>query len=350
MEGVGSYPKTDHMAERLLEDLARPYEIDEREVYATASAGIVVVEDKITEDTEDLLRYADTALQAAKAGGHSRYVIFDEAMREAAEWRIALDTDLRKATEWEEFVLYYQPLLSLHTNTIVGVEALVRWKHPQRGLLPPGQFIAHAEQSGLIVPIGEWVLREACRWAKTWRERHLSEPPVTVSVNLSAKQMEHPGLFDEIEATLEETGLDPRSLILEITEGVLADGAESISGALGSIKAYGIRLAVDDFGTGYSSLSYLSRFPVDIVKIDRSFVGNLPQKSPGQEASADEKLISGIIDLAHGQEMAVVAEGVESTYQLEQLREMECDMIQGYCFSRPLPDEETIALMENRLR
>ena len=216
--------------------------------------------------------------------------------------------------------------------------------------MPPGQFIAHAEQSGLIVPIGERVLREACRWAKVWRERRPSELPVTVSVNLSAKQLEHPELFDEIEATLGETGLDPRSLILEITEGVLVDGAESISGALASIRARGVRLAVDDFGTGYSSLSYLSRFPVDIVKIDRSFVGNLPQKSPEQDASADEKLISGIIDLAHGQEMAVVAEGVESTYQLEQLREVGCDMIQGYCFSRPLPDEEAIALMENRLR
>ena len=305
---------------------------------------------KIPEDTEDLLRDADTALQAAKAGSHSRYVIFDEAMRESAEWRITLDTGLRKATECEEFVLYYQPLLSLQTNTIVGVEALVRWKHPQRGLLPPGQFIAHAEQSGLIVPIGEWVLREACSWAKTWRERHLSEPPVVVSVNLSAKQLEHPGLFEEIEATLEETGLEPSSLTLETTEGVLVEGAESISGALDSTRALGVRLAVDDFGTGYSSLSYLGRFPVDIVKIDRSFVGNLPQKSPEQDASADEKLISGIIDLAHGQEMAVVAEGVESTYQLEQLREMGCDMIQGFCFSRPLPDEETIALMENRLR
>ncbi len=305
---------------------------------------------KIPEDTEDLLRDADTALQAAKAGGHSRYVIFDEAMREAAEWRITLDTDLRKATEYEEFVLYYQPLLSLQTNTIVGVEALVRWKHPQRGLLPPGQFIAHAEQSGLIVPIGERVLREACRWAKVWQERRPSESTVTVSVNLSAKQLEHLGLFGEIEATLGETGLDPRSLILEITEGVLVDGAESISDALASIRAHGVRLAVDDFGTGYSSLSYLSRFPVDIVKIDRSFVGNLPQKSPEQDVSADEKLISGIIDLAHGQKMAVVAEGVESTYQLEQLREVGCDMIQGYCFSRPLPDEEAIALMENRLR
>ena len=331
MEDIGPDPNTDHLAERLLEDLARPYEIDEREVYSTSSAGVVVA-NKIPEDTEDLLRDADTALQAAKAGGHSRYVIFDEAMREAAKWRITLDTGLRKATECEEFVLYYQPLLSLHTNTIVGVEALVRWKHPQRGLLPPGQFIAHAEQSGLIVPIGERVLREACRWAKVWQERRPSELPVTVSVNLSAKQLEHPGLFDEIEATLGETGLDPRSLILEITEGARG------------------RLAVDDFGTGYSSLSYLSRFPVDIVKIDCSFVGNLPQKSPEQDASADEKLISGIIDLTHGQEMAVIAEGVESTYQLEHLKEIECDMIQGYCFSRPLPDEETIALMENRLR
>ena len=243
-------------------------------MYATASAGVVMV-GEAPEEAEDLLRNAYTALQSARAKGSSRYVIFDRVVGEAAKERLALDTDLRRAVEQEEFVLHYQPVFSLQTDTVVGVEALVRWEHPERGLLPPAEFIALAEQSGVIVPLGEWILREACTWAKGQRERYPSEPPATVSVNLSAKQLEHPGFPGKVEAVLEETGHDPRALVLEITESALVDSTDSIYETLHDLRKNGVRLAVDDFGTGYSSLAYLDRLPIDIVKIDRSFISKL---------------------------------------------------------------------------
>ena len=356
VKGVVSEGRAADLSEKLLEELARPYEIEGREVYATASAGVVMV-GEAPEEAEDLLRDAYTALQSAKVKGTSRYVIFDRVVGEAAKERLALDTDLRRAVEQEEFVLHYQPVFSLQTDTVVGVEALVRWEHPERGLLPPAEFIALAEQSGVIVPLGEWILREACTWAKGQRGRHPSEPPVIISVNLSAKQLEHPGFPGKVEAVLEETGLDPRALVLEITESALVDNTDSIYETLHDSMKNGVRLAVDDFGTGYSSLAYLGRLPIDIVKIDRSFISKLADGSSVQDdsgesfekRSANEKLVSGIIDLAHGQNLTVVAEGVENILQLERLRKTDCDMVQGYWFSKPLTDGEVVALIQSHL-
>ena len=356
VEGVVSEGRARELSEKLLEELARPYEIEGREVYATASAGVVMV-GETPEEAEDLLRDAYTALQSAKVKGTSRYVIFDRVVGEAAKERLALDTDLRRAVEQEEFVLHYQPVFSLQTDTVVGVEALVRWEHPERGLLPPAEFIALAEQSGVIVPLGEWILREACTWAKGQRGRHPSKPPVIISVNLSAKQLEHPGFPGRLEAVLEETGLDPHALVLEITESALVDNTDSIYETLHDSMKNGVRLAVDDFGTGYSSLAYLGRLPIDIVKIDRSFISKLADGSSVQDdsgesfekRSANEKLVSGIIDLAHGQNLTVVAEGVENILQLERLRKTDCDMVQGYWFSKPLADGEIVALIRSNL-
>ena len=344
VEEMDSEGRAEHVAGRLLEELALPYEVSGREVYVTVCAGVVVA-GEAPEETEDLLRDADTALQTAKKRGPSHYMVFDRNMGKAARKRLTLDTELRRAMEREELTLYYQPVLALETNTVMGVEALVRWEHPERGLLLPAEFIPFAEQSGLIVPIGEWVLREACRWARGSREENPSKrSPVAVSVNLSAKQLERPNFSELVRTTLRETGLDPSKLILEITESVLVDGTDLVRETLGHIRGDGVRLAIDDFGTGYSSLSYLSRLPVDIIKIDRSFINGI-SRDKEEENSADEKLLSGIIGLAHDQEKVVVAEGVENNHQLECLRKMNCDMIQGYCFSEPLAGEMVSPLL-----
>ena len=363
IQGVGSETGAGQVAEWLLEELALPYEIDGRQVHITASAGVVVLEDlpegsdEALRVPEDLLRDAHTALEEARVKGLSSYVVFDQAMGEVIKARLALDTDLRRAIEGNELTLCYQPIYSLETDKVVGAETLVRWEHPKRGLLLPAEFIPLAEQVGLIVPIGRWVLREACQWTQQ-QQRNPSQPPLTISVNLSAVELEEPDYAEYLQTTLEETRLDPRTLILEITESVLVNGADSIGQALTSIKEAGVRLAVDDFGIGYSSLSYLGNFPVDIIKIDRSFISRLCDESSTQDthegvseaSSADKKLVSGIVDLAHGQHLTVVAEGVENRHQLERLRETECDMVQGYFFSKPLVGEKASVFIETRPR
>lgn len=355
----GARPDTEagQVAERLLEELALPYELEGRQVHITASAGVVVVEDipEESEETsggpEDLLRDAHTALQEAWAKSLSSYVVFDQAMGEVIKARLALDADLRQAIEREELTLCYQPIYTLDTNRVVGAEALVRWEHPERGLLLPAEFIPIAEQGGLIVPIGEWVLREACRWTHEQQKRNPSQSPLTISVNLSATELKKPDYTEYLRTTLEETELDPRTLILEITESILVNGADSIGQTLDSIREEGVRLAIDDFGTGYSSLSYLSRFPVDIIKIDRSFISRLFEDGSVREISegisADENLVSGIIDLAHGQNLTIIAEGVENTHQFERLRKTDCDLVQGYFFSEPLAGEKASVLIES---
>ena len=349
VEGISSAEEAGRETRRLLKQLSHPYTIDETEVYATASAGVMAVgaESGNEKDTEDLLRDADIALQAAKAQGLSQCVTFDQTMSEAANKRLALGADLRQAIEREELTLYYQPIFSQSRNEVVGVEALVRWEHPERGLLLPAEFIQLAEQGGLIVPIGEWVLRESCRWAKQWQEINSSMPPMMVSVNLSAKQLERPNLAEDVEMVLKDTGFDPRFLVLEATESAMIDSAGSAAVTLTNIRGMGVRLAADDFGTGYSSLSYLNRFPLDIVKLDRSFVGGLSREGALEEGSADRKLVSGIVDLAHSLDIEVVAEGVESAGQLECLRGMGCDLIQGYHLSKPLTAEAASMFLKN---
>jgi diguanylate cyclase (GGDEF)-like protein/PAS domain S-box-containing protein len=316
------------IAGRILEKLRRPFSLRGRELFVTASIGITVG-DGNGKRSADLLRDADLAMYRAKHSGKARYAIFEEAMNAQALERLELEHGLRRAVERNEFVVHYQPEVSLATRKIVGFEALVRWQHPEHGLLLPDQFVPLAEETGLIVPIGEAVLEEACRQAKEWQERRPSDGPV-VCINLSARQFREPGLTKSVARIIDETGLEPSSLFLEVTESTAMGDALATAAALEELQDLGVQTILDDFGTGYSSLSYLERFPVEYVKIDHSFVGGLGEY-PGAKM-----LVSAIISLAHALGLKVIAEGVETEEQLERLRGMGCDLAQGHLFSEPL--------------
>ena len=326
-----------HVTERILEKLRRPFSLSGRELFVTASIGITVG-DGNGKRAANLLRDADLAMYRAKHSGKARYAIFEEAMNTRALERLEVEHGLRRAIERNEFVVQYQPHVSLATGKVVGFEALVRWEHPERGLLSPNEFVPLAEETGLIVPIGEAVLEEACRQAKEWQELRPSDPPA-VCVNLSARQFWEPGLADTVGRSLSETELDPHHLFLEITESTAMSDAPATAATLQELQDLGVCAIIDDFGTGYSSLSYLERFPVDYVKIDRSFVGGLG-KEPGAAV-----LASGVISLAHALGLKAIAEGVETEEQLEQLREMGCDLAQGHLFSEPLTAEGVADLL-----
>lgn len=272
----------------------------------------------------------------AKSSGKARYAVFDSDMDEKAAARLSLENELRRAAEMEEFQVYYQPMVSISTGEVVGFEALLRWEHPERGLLLPDSFISLAEETGLIVPIGRWVLREACRQAREWGEARdpLVPRPPTLSVNLSGLQFHYPGLAREVSYVLDQSALEPDALMLEITESVAMEDAEPAMQSLAKLKSLGVKLAIDDFGTGYSSLSYLRNFPVDRLKIDRSFVEALGH------SLGDNTIVAGMIGLAKGLGIEVVAEGLETEEQLRQLRRLGCDIVQGYKFWKPLPAEE----------
>ena len=319
------------VAGRITEEIKRPFVLEGRELFVRASLG-VAVGDADTPSPEGLLRDADTAMYRAKhEGGDCR--MFDPAMYEWALKRLELEHDLRRAVEGEELVVYYQPIVNLQSGEAWGVEALVRWEHPERGLLSPTEFVPVAEESGLVVPIGERVLEEACRRATLWQKTHLHPRPLVVSVNLSARQLRRPDLARTVEKVLRETGLDARSLSLDITETVYVETLEENTAALDELRRMGVRVSIDDFGMGYSSLSYLKRLPADALKIDKSFVAGLG------EDMEDTAIVRMVIDLAHTFGMEVVAEGVESWAQAEILREMGCDMAQGFCFCEPVPTE-----------
>jgi predicted signal transduction protein with EAL and GGDEF domain len=289
------------MAERVIESLRAPFVIEDREVFVVASIGIAVPESETT-SAEDLLRDADAAMYHAKRGGGGRAQKFQPGFHAAALERLALATDLRRAMEREEFEVHYQPIIELASERILGVEALVRWRHPERGLVSPLSFIPLAEETGLIGPLGLWVLRAACHQVKQWQQlQPAGEPLLNLSVNLSARQVQDPNLPRQVAAVLEEVDLDPSSLTLEITEGLLLQDADGIMERLGAIKALGISLALDDFGTGYSSLSYLQRFPIDVLKIDKSFVDRV---SDGAEAAA---LVRTIVALSENLQLRTVA-------------------------------------------
>ena len=321
------------IAERILTKLGSPVALKGRRVYATASIGMALGGAE-TERAEDLLRDADLAMYRAKLSGKARYAVFEEGMNRRALERLELEQDLRRALERGEFEVYYQPKVSLQTGRVVGFEALLRWHHPDRGPLPPDEFVPLAEETGLIIPIGERVLEQACRQSKEWHELHPDQQPVAVCVNLSAKQFREPGLPEVIARVLDETGLVPNRLYLEVTESAAMKEAATTTLVLEELKALGVRAIIDDFGTGYSSLSYLGRFPVDYVKIDRSFVGGL-----GEDSLAT-LLAKGVIDLTHALGLKVIAEGVETDGQLGRLKEMGCDLAQGYYFSEPLTGSE----------
>lgn len=266
--------------------------------------------------------------------------MFDQSMTVQALERLRLESDLRRAIEQGEFLLHYQPKVVLKDGEIFGVEALVRWEHPEQGLVSPARFIPVAEETGLIVPLGRWVLKEACRQAKEWQERYPADPPLAMSVNLSARQFRDLGLVEEVAGILEESGLDASSLILEITETAAMEDVSFTTAMLGELKALGVKLAMDDFGTGYTSLSYLKRFPVDILKIDRSIVSEVDRHPE------DAAIVSATITLAHALGLGVVAEGVETSEELAELHKVGCDIGQGYYWWRPSPANAVAALLE----
>jgi len=326
-------------AEKMLLALAAPHSIAEKELHITASIGISVYPDD-GRDAETLIRCADTAMYHAKDKGRNNFQFFTKDMNVRAVERQFLEGSLRRALERREFVLHYQPKINLETGAITGVEALIRWRHPERGLIPPALFVPIAEDCGLIVPIGRWVLHEACRQVQTWIDAGL--PPLSVAVNISAREFQSKDFLEGVRATLKETRLNPRHLELELTESVLMQDAASTAPALIALKAIGVRLAIDDFGTGYSSLSYLRQFPIDTLKIDQSFVREITA------GSHDDTIVSAVISMGKTLKQRVVAEGVETGEQLAFLQRQHCGEGQGYHFSRPVSAEEFVTLLKTR--
>lgn len=326
------------VANRVQKELGLPFSLSGREVFTTASIGIALSSTGY-DRPEDLLRDSDTAMYRAKVLGRARHEVFVPGMHAGAVALLQLETDMRRAVERQEFRLHYQPIVSLGTGRIIGFEALVRWAHPQRGLISPEEFITAAEDTGLIISIGWWVLEEACRQTRAWQERFPENPPLFVSVNLSGKEFVQPDLIKEIERILQETGLDARSLVLEITESVIMEKAASTTSRFLQLRALNVQLHIDDFGTGYSSLSYLSRFRFDKLKIDRSFVSRMGVDEENTE------IVRTILTLASNLGVGVIAEGVEGPDQLAQLRALNCGYGQGYFFSKPLESEAAEALI-----
>ena len=313
---------------RILEKLRLTFDLDGHEIFASASLGITFSEMGY-DNPENFLRDADIAMYQAKTNGGDRYEVFDKGMYTNAVARLQIETDLRQALKQEDFMLHYQPIISMKTGKITGVEALIRWQHSERGIIPPLEFIPTAEETGLILPMGEWVVSEAAHQLSRWQKTFPFDPPLNVSVNISSKQL-LPDLVKHIKNVLRETSIKPSTLILEITESILMESAEIMAPILIQLKGLGVQLHIDDFGTGYSSLSYLHRFPVDVLKIDRSFVSRIGLNGDNLE------IVKAITTLAHSLEMEVVAEGVETEDQIEKLKELKCEFMQGYFYSKPL--------------
>jgi diguanylate cyclase (GGDEF)-like protein/PAS domain S-box-containing protein len=331
IEDVESPEDAVRVAERIVESLREPFVVEERELFLRASIGVALGTAR-QKSAEDLLRDADTAMYEAKEG-RLGYRVFDPTMYERAVGRLEMENELRRAIEAEELIVHYQPIMSLQTGEVWGMEALVRWNHPERGLLDPWEFMAVAEQSGIVIPMGEQVLEEACRQAKAWQEEHPRILPLVMSVNLSARQLQRPDISQIVERVLKKTGLEARYLRLDITETVYIKALEGNTQALDELKRMGVSISIDDFGTGYSSLAYLKRLPAKALKVDKSFV-----KGIGEDLE-DTAIVGMVIELAHTLGMEVIAEGVESEAQATLLKEMGCDMGQGFHFSEPLPPE-----------
>ncbi|MES2536804.1 MAG: EAL domain-containing protein [Pseudomonadota bacterium] len=328
------------IAEKIINALTLPYQVDEHTLYITTSIGISVYPADGVE-AEMLIKHADAAMYHAKKSGRNQYQFFIEEMNRLAIERQTMEGSLRAALERREFRLHYQPKVNLNSGNITGVEALIRWHHPQRGLVYPEHFISIAEESGLIVPIGEWVLKEACEQAMTWL--HDGQVFNRVAVNLSAIEFHHGNFMDKIRAVLNETGLPPRHLELELTESVLMNNADSTISLLKELKTIGVHLAVDDFGTGYSSLSYLKRFPVDVLKIDKSFVKDI---AIDPDVAV---IVDAVINIGNCLKQRVIAEGIETEQQLMFLQHHHCEEGQGYYFSEPLAVEEFTSLLRTGL-
>ena len=315
--------------DRIRQEIARPFEIDGKPVYSTVSIGIAPWT-RSYELPEMLLRDADTALYQAKRSGRDRYKFFSPEMHTTARESLQIETDLRNAVETGQFEAFYQPIVELEDESLAGFEALVRWNHPTRGLVSPVEFIGLAEESGLIFPIGEWMLRSACKQLSIWKSAHPEAKDIWVSVNVSAKQFIQKDLVTLVSTTLRETGLAPEALKLELTESAMAENLDYVVEVMEKLKSIGVRLSIDDFGTGYSSLSNLHRLPLNSLKIDRAFVQQMDTSSESDE------IIRTIVSLARSLDLKVIAEGLESREQLAKLRTLECQMGQGYYYSRPL--------------
>jgi diguanylate cyclase (GGDEF)-like protein len=335
-EGLTSERDAIRVAERMTEVLRSPFEFSET-VFVTASVGIAPASAGAT--PESLIRDADAAMYMAKERGRDRYEIFDEVMRSRVLGRLHAENELRKAIDADELRLFYQPIVSLSDGRWRGAEALIRWEHPERGLLPPSEFIPLAEESGLILPLGQWVLHEACRQAGRWEAEHQQASELTVTINVAARQLADPGLLDAISTAIDETGIDATRLGIEITESSLLEETTAPVEFLEAIKALGVRLILDDFGTGYSSLSYLQRLPLDMLKLDRSFV------TPLGAAPEEWKLVAAVIDMAAALGISMVAEGVETREQQQRLAALGARLAQGYYFAKPMPAEAFSALL-----
>jgi diguanylate cyclase (GGDEF)-like protein/PAS domain S-box-containing protein len=332
VDEIGSIGEAVYIANRIQSELKQPFIINEHEVYTTASIGIVYHSNEYR-TPEDILRDADTAMYRAKRLGKDRYELFDMEMRQDVLHRMQTETELRRAYELGEFRVYYQPLISTKTDQIIGFEALIRWQHPQHGLLLPKDFLEVAEETGLIIPIGQWVLQQACKMIKRIRRKFQQDPSLFVSINLSRRQFNHPGLITDIKQALKTYNLDPSGLAVEITEEVIVDDSEKTGLIIQKILDLGVNIQMDDFGTGYSSLATLHRFPIGALKIARDFILEIDS---GEERSA---VVSTIISLARALNINVIAEGVENSHQLNYLKKENCDMWQGFYCSEPVSEE-----------
>ena len=338
-EHLSSAEDAAHIARRILDALESPIHLFEHELHVSASIGISMYPSDDT-DQDGLVRHTDMAMYRAKAMGRGTFSFFSEELSAEVAARLLLESQLRRALERHEFVLHYQPKANLETGIVTGVEALIRWNAPGRGLVPPDRFIRVLEDSGLILPVGAWAIRTACAELATWDRAGL--PPLSLAVNLSARQFRQPYLARFIEDALSETGIDPKRLEIELTESMLMEDNEATNGVLAALAAMGVRVAMDDFGTGHSSLSYLKRFDIDTLKIDRSFVSELPQDPE------DKAIATAIVAMGHSLHMKVVAEGVETEAQAQCLRELGCDEMQGYLLSRPMPPAALMAWVRQR--
>jgi len=338
LDDVDSPDEALKIADRIQVRFSKPFKIEGHEIFITTSIGIILSELEYEKPT-DVLSDADIAMYRAKAQGRAQYVVFEPKMRTSLVARMELENDLRRALDNNEFRLYYQPIMVLGTGNLTGFEALVRWQHPHKGMIPPGDFITIAEESGLILPLGWWILKEACTQLQLWHEKYPDFAQLSMSVNLSSLQFKQNELAERVSQILAETGLDSRYLKLEITESIIMDNAQGINDTILKLKAMGVKVYIDDFGTGYSSLGYLQQYPIDTIKIDRSFIQRIDQNGENTE------LVRAILNLARDLKLSVIAEGIETESQLVQLREWSCEYGQGYYFSRPIDPEKIEALL-----